>query len=472
MNQCVAAFANINFTGSAMRFILFLCIFFAATGIRAQKKNVPKTTCVLFIFDASKSMVAKHENSSRIEGAKLLFYKFIDSLGRDKSMQFALRMYGHTVKYPPGDCKDSKLVVPFSPNNAALIKQKVKEARPTGITPIEHSMTEAANDFKDNKTNNIVILITDGIEECGGDPCRARQKLMEKGIVFKPFIIGIGLTPEQIKSFECVGTFYDYDDKQMFSNISTVIQQQQLNKTTAQVNLLDASSNPTETNVNMTFYDVGKKQYKYNYIHTLNYKENPDTLYLDDFPVYKVIAHTIPASESKEIKLSPGKHSVIPIDAPQGFLSVQRQEGAYNFNERIKCVVRQTGDMKTLNVQPLNVTEKYITATYDIEVLTLPRIYLNNIKIEQSKTNSLEIPNAGLLQVKCLEQGDGCIMIKRTNRLEWVCNLGKETLQTFYLQPGEYVSAWRSKSLKGSIYTIEKKFTITSDNQTTVEFFR
>ncbi len=450
-------------------FILFISFSFFS---QAQKKPVTKSTRILFIFDASKSMIAKHENTTRMDGAKNLFFKFIDSLSKDKSLQFALRMYGHTVKYPPGDCKDSKLIVPFGPGNLALIKEKVKAATPTGITPIEHSMTEAANDFTDNKTNNVVILITDGIEECGGDPCAARQKLMEKGIVFKPFIIGIGLTPEQIKTFECVGTFYDYDDQNTFSNITTIIQQQKLNKTSAQVNLLDTKSFPSETNVDITFYDVARKEYKYNYIHTLNFKNNPDTLYVDDFPTYKVVAHTIPETESKEIKLTAGKHSIIPIDAPQGFLTIQRPEGVYNYNERVKCVVRKANDMQTINVQLLNATEKYIVGKYDLEILTLPRIYINQNSIEQSKTKTLEIPNAGVLQVKCLEAGDGCILVKRNDKLEWVCNLSAQTLQTYYLQPGNYVAAWRAKTLKGSIYTIEKKFTITSDNQTIVEFYR
>lgn len=454
-----------------MRFLPLILLFFVLP-VLAQKKPAPKQTRILFVFDASKSMIAKHENALRIDGAKNLFYRFIDSLSKDKSYMFALRMYGHTVKYPPGDCKDSKLVVPFGPNNTALIKQKVSEAKPTGITPIEHSLTESANDFKDNKTNNIVILITDGIEECGGDPCKARQKLMEKGIVFKPFIIGIGLSPEQIKTFECVGTFYDYDDDNTFSSISTIIQQQKLNKTSAQVNLLDIGSMPSETNVNMTFYDVNRKEYKYNYIHTMNHKGVPDTLYLDDYPSYKVIAHTIPPAESKEVKLTPGKHTVIAIDAPQGFLSIQRPQGAYNFNEKVKCVVRQNDGMKTLHVQELNVTEKYLVGTYDIEVLTLPRIYLNNRKIEQSKQQNIEIPNAGMLNIRCLEAGDGCILIRRNGKLEWVCNLSTATLQTYYLQPGDYVAAWRAKSLKGSIYTIEKKFSISSDNQTTVEFYK
>ncbi len=417
-------------------------------------------------------MVSKYQNSTRMDGAKNLFYRFIDSLSKDKNMQFALRMYGHTVKYPPGNCKDSKLIVPFEKNNTNTIKQKVSEAKPTGITPIEHSLTEAANDFKDNRSNNIVILITDGIEECGGDPCKARQKLMEKGIVFKPFIIGIGLTAEQVKTFECVGSFYDFNDNSTFSAITTIIQQQKLNKTTAQVNLLDNSSMPSETNVNTTFYDVKRSEYKYNFLHTLNYVGNPDTLYMDDYPTYKVVAQTIPPVSSKEINLSVGKHTIIPIDAPQGYLSFKRNEGAYNFNEKVKCIVRKTNDLNTLNVQRLNSTEKYIIGNYDIEILTLPRIYLNQNTIEQSKTTVLEIQNAGLLQIKCLEAGDGCILVKTADRLEWVCNISNQTMQTFYLQPGNYVATWRAKNLKGSIYTIEKKFTITPDSQTTVEFYR
>lgn len=451
---------------------VFLFILFSGA-LFCQKKPAPKPTRILFVFDASNSMKSLHQGKTRMEGAKALFFRFIDSLSKDKTLQFALRMYGHTVKYPPGDCKDSKLVVPFGPNNIALIKEKVQEAKPTGITPIEHSLTEAANDFIDNKANNVVIIITDGIEECDGDPCRARQKLMEKGIVFKPFIIGIGLTLEQIKTFECVGTYYDYDNSTSFTDITKIIQQQKLNKTTAQVNLLNINSKPLETDVNMTFYDVNKKEYKYNYIHTLNQLENPDTLYLDDYPTYKVIAHTIPTTESEEVKLSPGKHTIIPIDAPQGYFNVIRRDGPYNNNEKVKVVVRKSGTMQTINVQLLNSTDKYIVGNYDVEILTLPRILVSLNKVEQSKTKTLEVPNAGLLTIKALEAGDGCILLRKPGeKLEWVCNLTSQTIQNYNLQPGNYVATWRARSLKGSIYTIEKKFTINSDYQTIVELYK
>lgn len=456
-----------------MRLLRLIPLFlFLNFSLVSQVKKPEQLTRILFVFDASRSMVNTHGPLTRMEGAKKLFYKFVDSLSKQKNIQFALRMYGHTVKYPPGNCNDSKLIVPFGKNNLALIKQKVSEAKPTGITPIEHSLTQAANDFPDNKAVNMIIIITDGIEECGGDPCKARQKLMEKGIVFKPFIIGIGLTPEQIKTFECVGSYYDYDNANTFSNISDIIIKQKLNKTSAQVNLLDVNSKPSETNVNMTFYDVNKKQYVYNYIHTLNYFGNPDTLYIDDYPTYKVVAHTIPPTESKEVKLTVGKHTLIPIDAPQGFLQINRAVGVYNYNEKIKCVVRKGGDMQTINVQQLNTTEKYIVGNYDLEILTLPRTYISSNQIEQSKTKSIDIASAGLLSIKSLESGDGCILQEKNNKVEWVCNLSMATQQSFYLQPGNYRIEWRSKSLRGSIYTIEKKFSIRSDQETKVDLYK
>ena len=452
-------------------YILVLFLLFGK--LYAQKAAAPKATRILFVFDASKSMSAKFEGTTRMDGAKQLVYKFIDSLSKNKNYQFALRMYGHKTKYPPGDCKESELVVPFAPNNLVMIKQKVSEAQPTGITPIEHSLTQSANDFKDRNGLNIVIIITDGIEECGGDPCKARQKLLDKGIVFKPFIIGIGLTPKQIKTFECVGTFFKFENDSTFSTISNLIKQQQNpNKSSAQVNLLDNKSLPTETNVNLTFYDAYSGIYKYNYIHTLNTADRPDTLKLDESITYKVVAHTIPPVQSQETKLYAGIHNIIAFDAPQGFLNITRGDGPYNTNAKIKCVIRKGKDMNTLNVQELNTTEKYITGIYDIEILTLPRILIPQNLIEQSKTKTLDIPNAGQLTIRCLEAGDGAILVKRGGKLEWVCNLSSQTVQTYNLQPGEYVTVWRAKTLRGSIYTIEKKFSIRSDNQTVVEFFK
>lgn len=450
-------------------FILFilLTLFSAAQPVKNQ------LTRILFVFDASNSMKSQYDGKPRIEHAKILFNHFIDSLSKLKNYEFALRMYGATVKYPPGDCKDSKLVVPFGKNNISQIKSKVAAAKPTGITPIEHSLSSSAGDFPDNKAVNMIILITDGIEECNGDPCIAGEKLLEKGIIFKPCIIGIGLTVEQAKTFDCVGKFFNYEDPSSFNNVIQIVTTQKLNRTTAQVNLLDVSSKPTETSTNMTFYDQRTGAAVYNYVHSINSKGNPDTIPLDETKTYKIVVHTIPPVEKTDVKLSPGIHNIIALDAPQGYLKLNRPQGFYNFNEKVKCILRKSGDMNTLHVQSMNTSEKYIIGEYDLEILTLPRTYISKVKINQSLTKTIDVADAGMVKITMTDFGEGAIFEEKKGDLSWVCNLsGSQTQQTFYLQPGNYRVTYRSKTLKQSIYTIEKKFTVKSNEQLTVEIFK
>ncbi len=428
-------------------------------------------TRVLIIFDASNSMSGKWEGKEKMNVAKNLCFQLIDSLSKIPNVQLALRVYGSQVKYPPGDCNDSKLVIPFKPNNVKTIKEYISTLKPTGITPIEHSLIQSASDFPDNKTLNNIILITDGIEECKGDPCKARKFLEEQGIKFKPFIIGIGLSSQQAQSFNCVGNYLDANDKSLYKNISEVITQQKLNKTTLQINLLDIAGRPTETNVNITFYDARKKTYLYNYIHSLNELNNPDTLILPSHITYKVVAHTIPPVESSEFTLNEGTHNIIPLNTPQGALLVQREKGIFNFNEKTRVVIRDKKTHQILNVQNLNTSEKYLVNDYIIDILTLPLIH-QYVEIQPVKTQSISVPSAGELKIQSLEAGDGSLFLQGNNgKLKWISNLSKETQQTFYLLPGKYVVVWRAKSMRSSIYTIQKEVEIKSNQTYTLKLY-
>jgi len=452
---------------SLFKKLLALFIFLLSIQLFAQKEQAK--TRILFVFDASNSMKGIHNGKTKMEHAKSLFNSLIDSLSRFKNYEFALRMYGSTVKYPPGDCNDSKLVVPFSKGNVATIKSKVALAKPTGITPIEHSLTMSANDFPDKNAINTILLITDGVEECKGDPCAARQKLLEKGIVFKPCIIGIGLTELQAKTFDCVGNYFSYEENnQVIGNVVELVSNQQLLKTTVQVNLLDVAQKPTETNVNMTFYDEKSGAPVYNLVHSINQTGNPDTITIDEFRSYKLVAHTIPPVSKSGITLNSGTHNIIALDAPQGYLYLKRDNGIYNFNDKLKCIIRKNDNNSIIHVQPINTKEKFIVGDYDVEVLTLPRTYFKKVSIQQTFIKTLQIENAGQLKVKCTEKGDGCILQEKGNELKWVIDIDDKTEQNFQLQPGNYRITYRAKSLKQSVYTIERKFSIKSDQQTEV----
>ena len=148
---------------------------------------------ILLIYDASNSLNARWQSASKMTISKRLIAEIVDSLSALNNVQLALRVYGHQSHYPPLDCHDSKLEVPFAPNNGKRISHVIKTLVPKGATPIAYSLTEAAKDFPPcDNCRNLIILITDGIEECGGDPCEASRYLQKQGIALKPFIIGIG----------------------------------------------------------------------------------------------------------------------------------------------------------------------------------------------------------------------------------------------------------------------------------------
>ena len=433
-----------------------------------EKKTPKPLTRILFVFDASNSMSGRWQSDTKINIAKRLLSNLLDSLKTVPNLQVALRVYGHQKDYIPiQDCDDTRLEVPFSFNNFERIKHKLQVVQPKGTTPIAKSLEESADDFSACDTcRNIIILITDGIEECNGDPCAASQALQKKGIVLKPFIIGIG--KNFAEQFKCVGTYFDATQEESFKYALNIVISQALNSTTAQVNLLDIYGNPTETNVNMTFYDNLSGKIKYNFIHTMNNKGVPDTLVIDPLLTYNITVHTIPSVEKDSIRLTAGKHTVIPINAPQGYLKLKVDTRSGN-TKNLPVIVRQQGKMETINVQFFNQIEKYLVGKYDLEVLCLPRLHINNVDVSQSKTTTVEIPAPGFAVIQKSTEGYGSIFAENDNKLEWVYNLKESTTnETVILQPGYYRVIYRSKFLSKSLYTIEKSFKVTMDNTVSI----
>lgn len=433
-------------------------------GMQAQRvppKAAPVLTRIEFLFDASQSMFGRWQSGAKIDVARNLMSQMLDSLRRLSNIELALRVYGHQKQYPPQDCDDSRLEVPFSKGNIDDIQAVLKRLVPKGTTPIARSLELCGDDFPSSPARNIVILITDGIEECGGDPCAISLALQKKGIFLRPFVIGMGLDESLKKTFDCVGRYFDATNESTFRDALNVVISQALDNTTLQVNLLDEGFNPTETNVNMTFYDSFSGNAKYNFIHTLNSRGNPDTLVIDPLPTYRIVAHTIPEVSKDGILLTPGKHTTVALDAPQGTLSIKYDGTAES--RKVQAIIRKRNELRTLHVMEINSSEKLITGGYDLEILTLPRIYLNDVRIDQSKTTTVQIPRPGIVTLVTSGQGFGSIYLSNDKELKFVCNLDENlTRESAILQPGRYKVVFRPKNSRESIYTIEKDFTIVS----------
>jgi Ca-activated chloride channel family protein len=330
------------------------------------------------------------------------------------------------------------------------------------------TLEKSAEDFSDcSNCRNIIILITDGIEECGGDPCAISMKLQRQGIVLKPFVIGIGLDVNFKKSFECLGTFYDASDEATFKKVLDIVISQALNETSAQVNLIDAAKNPSETDVAVSLYDHFSGRLLYHFMHTMDAKGNPDTLDLEANYTYDMVAHTVPPVRADSLTMIPGKHNLLGVDAPQGFINIE--VNGFNSRTPVQAIVRQHKKTETVFVQELNSTEKYLVGFYDIEILTLPRVILEDIVVSQSHTTTVELPNPGLLTVTKKSKGSGGIFIDRNGKLEKVIKLDEnQARESFYLQPGEYLLVYRANGAQSTSFNKQQKFTIRTGSSASI----
>jgi Ca-activated chloride channel homolog len=442
-----------------MVFLLFSTVVSAQT-LKEQGKPKP-TTRILFVFDASQSMYGRWQSDTKFNIAVKLFSNILDSLRTQTNLELALRMYGHLKQYPPQDCNDTRLEVPFAKDNIPRIKHVLKTIIPKGTTPIAFALSQATKDFPPcDNCRNVVILITDGLEECGGDPCAVSLDLQKKGIMLKPFIVGIGKNFRD--QFDCVGTYFDASNEKEFRTALNVIISRTLNPTTVQVNLLDQYGKPTETNVNMTFYDNLSGQVKYNFIHSFNAKGLPDTLDIDPLLSYDLVVHTIPPVRRDSVKLTPGKHNIIGIAAPQGYLMFKTSGNSTM--KYLPCIIRGKGESETINIQQFDQVEKYLTGVYEAEILCLPRIIVKNVEITQSHTTSIEMPLPGIAVIQKSTNGYGSIYLEEKSRLVWLYNLrdNQPQQETLYLQPGIYRVVFRSKYSNQSSYTTEKTFKVES----------
>jgi Ca-activated chloride channel family protein len=454
--------------------VLFsLALVVPMSGQQSPPKYTPPETRILFIFDASQSMAGMWQKETKIAIARRVLIHIIDSLQQLPNVKMALRIYGHQSPVPPQNCDDTKLEVPFAKDNAPLIRQKLRYIVPKGTTPIAHSLELGGGDFPPDVENcrNIIILITDGVEACDGDACVVSQDLQRKGIVLKPFVIGIGIDENFEQTFNCIGNYYNAIAEEKFSEIMDVVISQALDATTAQINLLDQDGHPTETNVNCTFYDSFSGKIYYNYIHTLNHRGLPDTLTLDHLPVYRMRVHTLPPVDVDHIKLIAGKHTIIAADVPQGSLVLKVSDPVQY--RGVEFIVRKAGDMTTLNMQKMYAEEKYLVGKYDIEIPLLPRLYLQDVDIKQSHTTTVEIARPGLVTLLRSSVGFGSIYLRKSNtQEEWIYNLDNTVKnESLQLQPGKYRVVFRALNAKQTLYTVSKVFEVRSGGSEVVQLY-
>lgn len=162
--------------------------------------NAFAATNLLFILDASNSMWGKVDNTTKIETAKATLTSLASDLPSETGL--GLMVYGHREK---GDCQDVELVLPVGRASARALATALDEITPKGKTPMAYSIERSAAAFAGQETgNNNVVLISDGIETCEGDPCTAAGKLASANIGVRVHVVGFDIAEKDRAQLECI----------------------------------------------------------------------------------------------------------------------------------------------------------------------------------------------------------------------------------------------------------------------------
>ena len=453
--------------------VLVVIVLFISLNSKGQQQyqQIPEKTRILFLLDGSGSMLGNWEGTTRMNAAKRLLSDLVDSLRSDNRVELALRVYGHQFHRRLQNCKDSKLEVAFRRDNHDAIIEKLREITPQGTTPISYSLQELQKDFpEDQSYRNIVIIITDGLESCDGDPCEVSRSLQSRQIFLRPFVIGLGMNKSFDEQFNCLGRFFDATNIRDFHNVLNTTLQQTLDKTTVSVELLDVNNSPTETNVNVTFMNQVTNQSAFEFVHFRDRSGRPDSVIVDAVMLYRVIANTIPPVGKSNVTLQGGRHNVITLKTPQGLLKTN-QKNASEYGGPVQVLIRKAGTPKIINIQRINETVKYLVGSYDIEILTLPRIR-RNVTVDQNNLTSIDIPAPGVLNINTNVSGHGTIFILNSDGTQnWLLNFGGATRESMGIQPGRYKVVFRAENAKGSKFTEIHNFEIESGITKNINLF-
>ncbi len=176
--------------------------------IQGQVEHQGGPINILIIIDSSYSMKEKLAGGvEKMEAAKQVLQNALARIPSDVNL--GLRVFGQGFMNDPYyDCQQSALLVPIGKGNRRSIIERVRQLHPFGLTPLAYSLQQAERDFRGTEGTKHIILITDGAETCGGNPCAFVARLNQIGIKMRVDVVGLSMRrdKEGRDQLNCIAT--------------------------------------------------------------------------------------------------------------------------------------------------------------------------------------------------------------------------------------------------------------------------
>lgn len=138
---------------------------------------------LLIILDVSGSMSETIDGEVKIDVAKAVLIDLLDNM--PSNIQVGVRIFGLNCR--------TELLYPVGPIQGTQLREEILAIEPRGATPIALALQETANDLQEIVDPQLVLLISDGIETCEGDPVQAAKDLLGLGYDLKFHIVGFDI---------------------------------------------------------------------------------------------------------------------------------------------------------------------------------------------------------------------------------------------------------------------------------------
>ncbi len=180
-----------SLVGFAVMLMLFNSV--GVTIVRACTENA------MLVFDASGSMTAFQDGSSKINVARRAAADVLPDVTRTRPTGL--------ITYGGGqgpDCSDFVMRVPPTRNSGPRILSELHQIVPEGATPLSNGVEMAVDTLRQRSEQGIVVLVTDGIENCGQPSCKLADRLVKKGSRIRIHVITFFLRDWRTDTLRCL----------------------------------------------------------------------------------------------------------------------------------------------------------------------------------------------------------------------------------------------------------------------------
>ena len=153
---------------------------------------------VLFVLDASGSMWGRVGSEAKIDVARRVLGGLVHDLPADVSV--GLEAYGHTRK---DDCNDIETLAPVGSARSEVVGV-VERITPRGMTPLTEAIRKASETLKTEEGASHIVVVSDGRETCGGDPCAAAAAARKAGHDLRVHVVGFDVDEEEAGELQCI----------------------------------------------------------------------------------------------------------------------------------------------------------------------------------------------------------------------------------------------------------------------------